>query len=113
MLFRSVINWNQEGEKIANFIKGLSPYPAAISSFLSIKEQKEYSFKVFEAVFCPKEQKKNAGMLTIEQDNKITVSCLDGELQILDLQLSGKKRMKTKDFLRGWKSRENLIKAEK
>ncbi|MDR0789532.1 MAG: methionyl-tRNA formyltransferase [Bacteroidales bacterium] len=109
----TIINWNQEGEKIVNFIRGLSPYPCAVSSFLDKKEQKEHTLKVFEATFEKKNTKKSAGIFTIEQNAKIKVSCLDGEVQILDLQLSGKKRMKAGDFLRGWKSVENLTAVEK
>ncbi|MDR1848046.1 MAG: methionyl-tRNA formyltransferase [Bacteroidales bacterium] len=98
------INWNQTGEKIENFIKGLSPYPCAILSFFDEIEGKEYNFKVFEAKFVRLFEKKNAGILSVVSNQKISVSCLDGEVQLLDLQLSGKKRMRAEEFLRGWKS---------
>ncbi|MDR1006376.1 MAG: methionyl-tRNA formyltransferase [Bacteroidales bacterium] len=109
----TIIDWNQNGEKIIDFIRGLSPSPCAISYFFDKKDEKEHLFKVFEARFFMKSDKKNTGIFSISPEKEILVSCLDGEIQLLDLQLSGKRRMKSEEFLRGWKSTNNLITIKK
>ena len=59
--------------------------------------------KVFktERVESPTEPK--AGQAVVVDGDRILISCGDGWLDVLELQLEGKKRMTTKDFLRGYK----------
>jgi methionyl-tRNA formyltransferase len=99
----TLIAWNKNGEEIVNFIRGLSAYPAATTVFFSENDAKEYSFKVFKAIFLPNIAEKKPGIFSIEKNSQIRVSCLNGEIQLIDLQLSGKKRMNAEKFIRGWK----------
>jgi methionyl-tRNA formyltransferase len=89
------INWNQPVEKVYNFIRGLSPYPAAYT-FFNDKVLKIYTSK-FEAM--PMETA--AG--TYDTDNKtyLKFATASGWINVLDLQLEGKKRMGIEEFLRG------------
>lgn len=92
------IQWNQSGHQIRNLIRGLSPYPTAFT-YLDGKR-----LKVFKAAFEADEMEGIAPG-TVETDHKILLRyrCHDGWIIIDDLQLEGKKRMKTEEFLRGYK----------
>jgi len=87
------IDWNQPAAQVYNFIRGLSPYPAAWSIL------NNNNFKIFEAEI----DEKNIEIGKIDSDNKsyIKIGCAKGSLSIKALQLQGKKRMRTEDFLRG------------
>ncbi|MDR1725897.1 MAG: methionyl-tRNA formyltransferase [Bacteroidales bacterium] len=109
----TIINWDNEGEKIVNFVRGLSPYPSAISSFFDKKTGEKYDFKIFDVKFFPTEEKKTSGILFVLDNQKLMVYCCNGIIQILDLQLSGRKRMKAEEFIKGWKVYNDLICIEK
>lgn len=93
------INWNQEASTIYNFVRGLSPYPAAWTT-LGDKTMKVYVTERVESF--DKENQKHEG---IASDGKsfLQYKCTDGAINITELQLQGKKRMKVKDFLAGYR----------
>ncbi|WP_411973531.1 methionyl-tRNA formyltransferase [Sphingobacterium sp. Lzh-3] len=91
------INWDQPTAQVYNFIRGLSPYPAAFT-FLNDKVLKIYSTE--------KELVNTATIPgTIETDKKsfLKIAAQDGYIVISDLQLEGKKRMNVVDFLKGYR----------
>ncbi len=92
-----LINWDNKGENIYNLIRGLSPYPAAFTHF----ENK--ILKVYESNF--EETNHNEPIGKIMSDNKtfLKVACQNGYVNLLQIQLEGKKRMKIDEFLRGHK----------
>ncbi len=96
------IDWNNDSESIRNLIRGLSPYPAAWTNLVNIKTGTEILTKLFFAQKMDSEKVAEPG--TIETDRKtfLNVACKNGWLQITDLQIAGKKRMKTDEFLRGF-----------
>ncbi len=96
------IDWTNNVESIYNLIRGLSPYPAAWSTLFHEETRKEIPTKIFFAMHV--DGKKNTTPGTIESDGKnfVKVACTNGWLQITDLQIAGKKRMKIQDFLRGF-----------
>ncbi|KAF0238705.1 MAG: methionyl-tRNA [Prolixibacteraceae bacterium] len=96
------IDWNKDSELIRNLICGLSPYPAAWTNLVQRETGTEIQTKLFFAQKAVSEKKCTPG--TIETDRKtfINVACKNGWLQIADLQIAGKKRMKTDEFLRGF-----------
>lgn len=88
------IDWSQSSKKVYDFVRGLSPYPAAWA------EISGKTFKVFECAITQNSIQGEPG--AFEADNKLFfVKTGDGAIKITDLQLQGKKRMKTEDFLRG------------
>lgn len=95
------IDWNKPVEEIYNFIRGLSPWPVA---FTNLKDDsgKEYYVKIYKA--SPVKQNHLFDPGKVETDNKLYIKVygLDGYLNIEELQMSGKKRMKTADLLRGF-----------
>ncbi len=89
------INWSKSMEEVYNFIRGLSPYPAAWTE-LNGKILKIFKTKTISSV----EQKESG---KIESDNKtyLYIHTGSGVLSLLELQLEGKKRMTVEEFLRG------------
>lgn len=93
------INWNQQGRRVVDFIRGLSPYPAATMLMEDDKGQ-EHSFKVFQASF-QSDANSAVGQLVTEKKSVLKIGVKDGFLHVLSLQLSGKKRITAEEFLRG------------
>jgi methionyl-tRNA formyltransferase len=102
-----MINWNNDPVKIHNLIRGLSPAPCARSSVKN--ETSEFSFKIFESQ--PERIKHNIKPGEIITDGKhfLKIVCIDGFLSIVSLQLEGKKRMNTVEFLRGFRIKDYTI----
>ncbi|WP_321425949.1 methionyl-tRNA formyltransferase [uncultured Bacteroides sp.] len=97
------INWSGNVKSTYNFIRGLSPYPAAWTE-LHNGEEAPLAMKVFET---EKIEKTAAAATpgTIETDGKtyLHVAVGNGFLSIKSLQLAGKKRLAIDEFLRGFK----------
>jgi methionyl-tRNA formyltransferase len=96
-----IINWNDDAVKIHNFIRGLSPYPTARSWFRN--ETSTVLFKIFESRPETEEHSYKPGSIISDGKTYIRISCRSGYLSILNLQLEGKKRMNTMEFLRGFR----------
>ncbi|HAN78365.1 MAG TPA: methionyl-tRNA formyltransferase, partial [Bacteroidales bacterium] len=95
-----LINWNSTGKTIYNFIRGLSPYPAAYTKVLD-KQGNERGLKIFETAFEPALHNLPSGQLITDHKKQIKVTVSDGYISLLSIQLEGKKRMDTKSFLNG------------
>ncbi|RAU81637.1 methionyl-tRNA formyltransferase [Pontibacter arcticus] len=91
------INWNQPAKTVRNFIRGLSPYPAAWTRFDG-KTFKIFKTEVLENAAYMSEP----GHLITDNKTYLHVQTADGALAILDLQMEGKKRMPVQDLLRGY-----------
>lgn len=96
------INWNQPLQTVYNFVRGFSPYPAAWTE-LHVGSQVQV-LKIYETVKEFKNVMSEApGTVLVEGKSVFKIACTDGYLVIKQLQLAGKKRMNTKDFLCGFK----------
>lgn len=94
------INWNLKGEEIYNFIRGLSPYPAAWTRF--VKNGKVISAKIFDGIFKNSNDNDEIAIKTLLIDNMaMKVKVADGYYDITELQLESKKRISTKEFVKG------------
>lgn len=91
------IDWNAPGQSIVNHIRGLNPFPAAWTELLHGDER--IPVKIFAAEFEVKQTAASPGTA----DNELRVQVRDGILAIKELQAPGKKRMRTGDFLRGFR----------
>ena len=92
------IDWNKSIDTVYNHIRGLSPYPAAFT-FINGKKLKVFSsFKE-----CVDMKNREVGELITDYKTFLKFSCTDGYIVVTDLQLEGKKRMKTEEFLRGFR----------
>jgi methionyl-tRNA formyltransferase len=99
-----IIDWNNEPSKIHNYVRGLSPYPCARSSFKN--ESRNITFKIFESQPEMEMHLFQPGQIVSDGKNFIKVACPGGFVRILNLQIEGKKRLITEDFLRGFKIEE-------
>ncbi len=89
------INFNQPAEAIHNFIRGLSPYPVA---YCYLNQKK---LKVYKAHYKCTSDTAQPGKCEVE-NGFLKVYATDGYLCIEELQIEGKKRMASADFLRGY-----------
>jgi len=90
------INWNNTSESIFNLIRGLSPFPGALTKL------DDKIFKIFAAQKEICSHQNPAGSVFTDNKTYLKFACADGYLHITDLQLEGKKRMQVADFLRGY-----------
>lgn len=98
------IDWTRPAEELYNHIRGLSPYPAAWTVLKDENGNEVTTIKVYKTgepePFTGNERPVPGAILA---DRKtLRVACADGWLQVLSLQQSGKKRMDTDAFLRGF-----------
>ncbi|MCC6571839.1 MAG: methionyl-tRNA formyltransferase [Chitinophagales bacterium] len=101
-----LIDWQRPAAEIHNLIRGLSPYPAAFT-YLDGKVLKIYSAQIAQSNSTADNITVNSqpASITVSTDNKtyLSIKCADAWLDIQELQLEGKKRMKTDEFLRGYR----------
>jgi methionyl-tRNA formyltransferase len=93
------INWNETAAVVHNFIRGLSPYPAAWCILENKLKKEEKTFKLF---YSEKTDRPIDNSTEILQDKEgIYFPCKDFYLKITELQMEGKRKMNFKDFLAG------------
>ena len=96
------INWNQPLKKIYDFIRGLSPYPAAWTELVA-PDGSRMALKVYKTEKHPASHDLVTGTIHTDAKSYIDVAVEDGYIRLLAVQLAGKKRMEVKDFLNGFK----------
>lgn len=101
------IYWDKPVMTVYNKIRGMSPIPAAFCS-LRIKNGKTLKLKIFSALIQNNDQEEKPGSFICDGKNQFIVYCKQGALELKEIQLEGKKRMKVQDFLRGFNSDEIL-----
>ncbi|MDO5655424.1 MAG: methionyl-tRNA formyltransferase [Flavobacteriaceae bacterium] len=92
------INWNLPLEQIHNFIRGLSPYPAAWTIFSHLEDKKilkiyKSSIQYRDHILMPKQ--------FIIENNRLGITHPEGIVWLDELQLEGKKRLKAREFING------------
>lgn len=95
------IDWRKPGREIYNFVRGLSPYPAAHAKIQN-SEGEILDLKIFETEIVPKSDE-NDRFYSIKTDGKsyLEVVLEDSCVKIMEIQQAGKKAMKIAEFLRG------------
>lgn len=94
------INWQQPAAVIRNFVRGLSPYPAAWTTLNGLT-CKLYEVSLVDAPDETLPDSSQPGDYHTDQKSLLYFRALDGWVSVLDIQLEGKRRMKTADLLRG------------
>lgn len=95
------INWNQSAQAVHNFIRGLSPYPAAWSTLLDAEGEKRV-VKIFQSRIVDRQHQLAMGSILQEEKDELLVAVQDGFIAIEMMQLPGKKRLPIGDLLRGF-----------
>ncbi|MCL2246057.1 MAG: methionyl-tRNA formyltransferase [Lentimicrobiaceae bacterium] len=96
----TVIDWNLPAKDIINKIRGLSPYPGALT-VLKKKDGAAIVLKIFKAAITSERTKGNSGEIDTDDKNFFHISSKDCKISILNLQFEGKKRIDTTSFLQG------------
>ena len=93
----SVVDWSKSAQEVHNLIRGLDPWPVAVTT------RGEVRLKLFQSRLTGKATSLPAGSVTEADPKKgLFVACGDGQvLQITEIQMVGKKRMSAGDYLRG------------
>jgi methionyl-tRNA formyltransferase len=94
------INWTDRCVTIHNRVRGLSPFPGAFSNLITDNDILK-QVKIFKTSFRLIETKVLPGTIIFVNRNSLSVAAADGIVDIEELQMEGKKRMKTNEFLRG------------
>jgi methionyl-tRNA formyltransferase len=95
-----MIDWNRDPVKIHNQIRGLAPYPGA-RSFLKTGDKK-LSIKIFESHPEYGEHNYKPGYIISDSKHFLKIAAAGGFINIVSLQVEGKNRMYTVEFLRGF-----------
>ena len=95
------IDWVQPLDKIYNFIRGLSPHPAAWSELIT-PEGETLVVKIFESEKIQETHDLMLGSIVTDGKKYINVAVPGGYISILSLQLPGKKRLRADELLRGF-----------
>ena len=102
------IDFSRTAEVVDRFVRGLSPYPAATMTLINPKGE-EVPFKVFSVQPIIETPCNPSGTLICDGKKVLKIATGNGFVQILELQMAGKKKNNAEDFLRGnsltnWKS---------
>jgi len=95
------INWQQSCQKIHNQIRGLSPFPGAFTML------QEKQWKLFASGIEYTPHHLAPGTVMTDGKEFLKIACADGFIHIKELQVQGKKRLATLDFLRGFRPPED------
>ncbi len=97
------IDFSKTAQEVHNFVRGLSPYPAAWTR-LTIGGT-EQVVKVYKTEPRAKSQEpsKHAGEIATDGKTYLRIATADGWVDIIELQLPGKKRMDIRSLLNGIK----------
>ncbi len=93
------IDWKQDVKTIHNFVRGLSPYPAAWCSLKNNIKGDEKTFKLF--ISEKTESPSNNSFQLKEDKDGILFPCKDYYLKVTEIQMEGKRRMHFKEFIAG------------
>lgn len=101
------IDWTKDTESVRNHIRGLSPYPAAWTELVHQEKNEILTAKIY--AVSRENSNLPAAPGTLQTDGKkyLKIACTDGWLSVDEIQLSGKKRMKTDELLRGFQNLGN------
>ncbi|NHZ85724.1 MAG: methionyl-tRNA formyltransferase [Planctomycetia bacterium] len=98
------IDWKKQAIEIHNLIRAFSPFPGAFTTFNN-KRLKIYSSSLVENV----SDNIKCGEIVINSKNRLVIQTGKGLLEIGEVQLEGKNRMRIEEFLRGTKLQSTMI----
>lgn len=90
-----IIDWSDNIDAIFNKVRGLSPYPAALSTING------FDFKIFDVEKQYDSSVCSYGDFSTDAKSFLKISCNGGYISLKELQMAGKKRMDIVSFLRG------------
>ena len=94
------INWKKKPEEVYDFIRGLSPFPTAWTELKSEKETS--SLKIFRTIKEIAEHQSEIGSIHTDGKLFVKIAVREGFINLVELQLAGRKKMNMEEFLRGF-----------
>lgn len=104
------IDWTKDVQSVYNHIRGLSPFPAAWTELIHKETAAVLPIKIFKTVKIVQEHPYAAGTIVTDRKKTFDIYVKGGVIRVVELQLSGKKRMEVEEFLRGFRLDEYQIK---
>jgi methionyl-tRNA formyltransferase len=99
------IDWTKPAKQVYDFVRGLSPYPGAWTTLVA-PDGKETVLKIYKSRKTG-QKGLGSGVLSIA-GKSFYISAADELLELVEVQLAGKKRMSARDFLNGMKELEMM-----
>ena len=96
-----LIDWSWDGRRIVNFVRGLSPYPAAWTELYREGSQMPQAAKIYSAAFEPAAHGEKPGSIESDGRTLLRVACADGWIALGEIQIAGKKRLAVRELLLG------------
>lgn len=96
------IDWNQPVKQVYDFIRGLSPHPAAWTE-MRLSSGETITAKIFESEKEPIIAHRDTPGSFAANGESLRFAAADGYIRVLSMQLPGKKRMKAEELLRGFR----------
>ncbi len=96
------IDWSQGAKRVYDLVRGLSPYPGAWTE-LHEKNNPAVTLKIFETRKIFHAHSLEPGTIETDRKKYFRIAVPDGFIDVLSLQLAGKKRMSVTDFLKGYR----------
>ncbi|WP_374550294.1 methionyl-tRNA formyltransferase [Flavobacterium sp.] len=93
------IDWNKSAKEIHNLIRGLSPYPCAWTTLFD--DDKELNIKIYESKIIDELHNYEVGKI-ISSKKEIRIAVKNGFIELISLQIPGKKKMTSKELLNGF-----------
>ena len=97
------IDWNRSAKEIECWIRGMDPWPSAYTRL------EDKTMKIWKAKVLSEESNAKPGTIIRVTKNSFAVQTGNGVLEVLELQMEGKKRMTTDAFLRGYAVEEGTV----
>jgi len=94
------VNWKKSIDDIYNHIRGLSPYPASWTTLYN--EEDTIFLKIYQATMEKEKHARTIGTVVFDK-SELKVAVDGGYVHLLEIQLPGKRKMKTADVLNGLK----------
>ena len=110
-IFKETCRMDWQGKtlkQLHDFVRGLSPYPAAWTE-MQDASGKIYSLKIFASEKEAGTPKEPTGTILSDGRTYLKVAVDGGYLHLTELQIAGKKRMRTEDFLHGFRMPDGLM----
>ncbi|MDD2436612.1 MAG: methionyl-tRNA formyltransferase [Massilibacteroides sp.] len=101
------IDWTLPARDIHNFVRGLSPYPAAWTHLISMDGSSQV-LKIYRTTYTVMSHSLSVGTLRLSGKNSLDVATKDGFVHLHTVQIAGKKQMSVADFLNGFKEIETM-----
>lgn len=103
------INWQWPTAYIYNFIRGLSPYPVAWTKLRNTKTGEIVYLRIFSSRIIEEQVHARAFLLLSDSKTYLHVKTSDGLLELLEVQLQGKKRLPIAKFLAGFQLADYVL----